>query len=83
MSNENVQATGLLSVWFFQRGFGFILVESVAGDALSREKFYLHGSQIRSGKPEIDAVVHFEINPIREGANRSALNAAIVNKAVS
>jgi len=81
MSNDNTRATGLLSVWFFKRGFGFILVEHSAGDALSREKFYLHGSHIRSGKPEIDAVVHFEINPIREGSNRSALNAVIVNRA--
>lgn len=65
---------GSIYVWFFDRGFGFI----ISGEGKAREKFFLHISQL-TGEPVLEALVAFNVKAIKEGALRTAIDAEIVS----
>ena len=63
---------GQLTSWISGRGFGFLT--ALDGETLCREKFYAHVSKFISGKPELGKKYKFEVLPVMEGANPSAIN---------
>jgi hypothetical protein len=77
MSNE-IRFVGHLSVWVGHRNFGFI---TVANGSVT-ERYFLHKTRIIKGTPSVGALVHFFVSPVKEGANPSAYDAEIVDKAV-
>lgn len=64
---------GTISVWIHGKNFGFISADD--GSA----RLFLHRSKIKSGLPAVGAKVLYDISPICEGANPSALNVEIVD----
>jgi hypothetical protein len=68
MKNE-----GTISVYIGRRSFGFIL-----GPAPDFTRYFFHKSQIKVGKVHIGVKCLFDIDPIQEGANLSAINIEIV-----
>jgi hypothetical protein len=68
----DTKRVGQLTSWISGRGFGFLT--ALDGETLCREKFYAHVSKFISGKPELNARYRFEVNPVREGANLSAID---------
>jgi hypothetical protein len=71
---------GVLTSWISGRGFGFLT--ALDGETLCREKFYAHVSKFVSGKPELDKRYKFDVLPVREGANPSAINIEAIDGGV-
>jgi len=69
---------GVLSVWFGNKGYGFILVR----EGKQQEKFFLHISNI-TGDPCLGSCIEFNVNPVREGALRNAIDAVVVTEVQS
>jgi hypothetical protein len=72
---DTKQKHGILTTYLFQKRFGFIEVYTNG----VREKYFLHATKIEDGAPAIGSVVHFDVNPVREGVLPSAVNAVIVS----
>jgi cold shock CspA family protein len=67
---------GSISVWINGKNFGFIVTDGES------QRLFLHRSKIKSGQPAVGAKVVFDISPLREGANPSAINVEIVGQEV-
>lgn len=66
---------GQLCTWLGQRGFGFIAVRE--SEDREQQKYFLHLSQIVSGKPVVGATCHFLVSPDKEGKLPSAIEVEI------
>jgi hypothetical protein len=64
---------GTISVYIARRKFGFIM-----GDAPDFTRYFFHATQVKVGKPYVGAKVLYDIDPIREGANPSAISVVIL-----
>ncbi len=62
---------GTVTVWINSRNFGFITPNE------STERLFLHRTKIKSGVPIVGAKAVYDINPVREGMNPSAINVEI------
>jgi len=68
---------GIVAVWIPARAFGFIVTE----DVKNFQKFFVHLSHIRANadKIAVGARATFEVNPIREGKNLSAVEVEVLD----
>lgn len=69
---------GVISVWFENKGYGFILVR----EGKRQEKFFVHISNI-TGEPSLGSCIDFNVNPVREGSLRAAIDAVVVTAEAS
>jgi cold shock CspA family protein len=63
---------GTVSTFITRRKFGFII-----GPAPDFTRVFFHASNIVSGRPYVGAKVLYDINPVQEGLNPSAINVEI------
>jgi len=68
---------GTVSVYIARRKFGFII-----GAAPDFTRYFFHATQVKVGKPYVGAKCLFDIDPVREGANPSAMDVEIVGGAL-
>ena len=74
MQNSNArERTGTITRWVKNRGFGYI----TCGSGSEREEFFLHFSEL-TGEPQYQATVQFDVDPVKQGRFRTAINAVIV-----
>jgi cold shock CspA family protein len=62
---------GTVTVWIECRNFGFITPKT------GTQRVFLHRSRIESGTPVIGAKAVYEISPVREGMNPSAISVVL------
>jgi hypothetical protein len=56
--------TGILRMWNFERGYGFIYERVVLLDGkVVLRSYFAHISRILSGEPIVDSVAHFNVAP--------------------
>ena len=70
---EGSKETGLVCAFIAQRGFGFIS----QGSGRTFKKFFFHISQIVSGEPVVGATALFNVSPVTEGPNPTAIEVEI------
>jgi hypothetical protein len=73
--DTNTKLQCFIRVFIDAQRFGFI---DVPDKTRAPQSYFLHGSKIISGSPEVGAAVLFNVNPVMDGKLPSAIDVEIV-----
>jgi hypothetical protein len=65
--------TGVLTTYFYDRGFGFITRTDFNASPVY-QKWYFHISKLKTGEPIVGATCTFSLLSVREGKYESAVD---------
>jgi hypothetical protein len=71
-----MKMTGKISTYVSNRNFGFLTSTDPVTHRVTR--YFFHSSNFSGGIPAINAAVLFNIHPIMEGSNPSAVDVELV-----